>query len=179
MHDYKNKNPYEILGVSETDSSPVIERAYRNKIYLYCAMNNEATDIYGNILKDIFTTALNILLNPETRKQLDQELAFKRLIESSNPDDKSEEITHIDNWVGIYNENGFKFIKIEQIENTEDIIMCAINLVPSSSIDEQGNIKLNKLMLIQSLIDRYIKENLEFKEQLTTNRGLTYIKKEM
>ena len=52
-------------------------------------MNNEATDIYGNILKDIFTTALNILLNPETRKQLDQELAFKRLIESSNPDDKS------------------------------------------------------------------------------------------
>ena len=28
-------------------------------------------------------------------------------------------------------------------------------------------------------IDQYIKENLEFKEQLTTNRGLTYIKKEM
>ena len=57
--------------------------------------------------------------------------------------------------------------------------MCAINLVPSSSIDEQGNISLNKLMLIQSLIDQYIKENLEFKEQLTTNRGLVYTKKEM
>ena len=54
--------------------------------------------------------------------------------------------------------NRFKFIKIEQIENTEDIIMCAINLVPSSSIDEQGTISLKKLMLIQSLIDEYIKE---------------------
>lgn len=179
MHDYKNKNPYEILGVSETDSSPVIERAYRNKIYLYCTMNQNAIDMYGNILKDIFTTSLNILLNPETRKQLDQELSFKKLIESSNIEDNSNDKTHIDNWVGIYNDNGFKFIKIEQIENTEDIIMCAINLVPSSSIDEQGTISLKKLMLIQSLIDEYIKENIVFKEQLTTNRGLTYIKKEM
>ena len=105
MHDYKNKSPYEILGVSKNDSVPVIERAYRNKIYLYCRMNPDASDIYGNILEDIFTSALNILINPETRKQLDQELSLKELIAQQSVDEKEVYDTPLANWVGIFSDN--------------------------------------------------------------------------
>ena len=120
MHDYKNKSPYEILGVSKTDSTPVIERAYRNKIYLHCSMNQQAEDIYGNILKDIYTTALNILVNPETRKELDRELELKELIEQECLVGEEKYDTPLANWVGVFKEDGFKFIKIEDIENIEE-----------------------------------------------------------
>lgn len=178
MHDYKNNTPYEILGVSRTDTTPIIERAYRNKIYLYCTMNHEAEDIYGNILKDIFTTALNILTNHETRKQLDQELALKDLIEQQCVEQKEECDTPIANWIGIFTEKDFKFIKIEDIQNIEDVKVSAIHLIPHHLIDENGNISTKRLNQIQVLINQYIQENTLLKEQIIQNRGLVYTKKE-
>lgn len=178
MHDYKNKNPYEILGVSKTDTTPVIERAYRNKIYLYCSMNQQAEDIYGNILKEIFTTALNILINPETRKQLDEELAFKELIEQQCVDQKEKQDTPIANWVGVFTEQEFKFIKIEEIENVGDTKISTRHLIPPHLLDENGNISKKRLIQIQQIINQYINENEIFKEQLKINRGLVYTKRE-
>lgn len=179
MHDYKNKNPYEILGVTETDTTPVIERAYRNKIYLYCTMNQEAEDIYGNILKDIFTTALNILINPETRKQLDQELALKELIEQQCVDKEEKADTLLANWIGVFAEEGFKFIKIEEIQNIGDVKVSAIHLIPPHLIDENGTVSSKRLIQIEMLINQHIQENTLLKEQIKNNRGLVYTKKEM
>ena len=168
MHDYKNKNPYEILGVSKTDTTPVIERAYRNKIYLYCTMNQKAEDIYGNIL-----------INPETRKQLDQELALKELIEQQCVDKGEKADTLLANWIGVFAEEGFKFIKIEEIQNIGDVKVSAIHLIPPHLIDENGTVSSKRLIQIERLINQHIQENTLLKEQIKNNRGLVYTKKEM
>ena len=177
MHDYKNKNPYEILGVNRNDSNPVIERAYRNKIYLYCSMNQQAEDIYGNILKDIFTTALNILTNPITRKQLDQELALKELIEQQCVDEKDKQDTLVSEWFGIFTETDFVFTN--ELNNIEGIIIPAYSLIPTYLINENGCVSKKRISQIQTIIKEYLLTNKDLFEQIKSNNGLVYTKKEL
>lgn len=78
MLDFTDKTPYEILNVSETAITPVIERQLRHKLSLYCALDRNATDINGNNLREIFEQAAQTLTDPIKRKKLDQKIAQER-----------------------------------------------------------------------------------------------------
>lgn len=81
MLDFTDKTPYEILNVSETAFTPVIERQLRHKLSLYCALDRNATDINGNNLREIFEQAAKTLIDPNLRKQLDARLHKERQLE--------------------------------------------------------------------------------------------------
>lgn len=81
MLDFTDKTPYEILNVSETAFTPVIERQLRHKLSLYCALDRNATDINGNNLREIFDQAAKTLIDPNLRKQLDARLHKERQLE--------------------------------------------------------------------------------------------------
>ena len=137
MLDYKNKNPYEILGVQKTDSAPVIEREMRNKMYLYCSMNSEATDVNGFKLKDLYKEAARILTTPEERKKLDTELLIQEYLTSENiTTSSSTELEDLTNIYGILSTEGnFFFVKMISDEFTK-----AIDINTKEQIIEQINL---------------------------------------
>ena len=205
MLDYKNKNPYEILGVQKTDSAPVIEREMRNKMYLYCSMNSEATDINGYKLQDLYKEAARILTTPEERKKLDIELSIQEHI--SNIDIKKETKNSTEDITNIFglisNDGTFSFIKIinaeppkaidiktaneiisqvnidtiyQQQDNKTYIIIDAKHVIPKRLINQENNINKTTLLIIEVFVQEYINNNQHIIEELFP-KPIQYTKK--
>lgn len=205
MLDYKNKNPYEILGVQKTDSDPVIEREMRNKMYLYCSMNSEATDVNGYKLKDLYKEAARILTTPEERKKLDTELSIQEHL--SNIDIKKETKTSPEDITNIFglisNDGKFSLIRInneeppkaidiktekkilsqvnmdtiyQQQDNKTYIIVEAKRIIPKRLINKENNINKTTLLIIEVFVQDYINNNQKMIEELFP-KPIQYTKK--
>ena len=141
MLDFKDKTPYEILNVSETAFTPVIERQLRHKLSLYCSLDRNATDAYGNDLKTIFEEAARTLMDPELRKKLDKRLQQEwKLIELLNSfakqsKDKEESTGYI-----ILKPNGTLYISNDRSIDETEIS------VPIHKTTLQSNKDLNTLI---------------------------------
>lgn len=151
MLDFTDKTPYEILNVSETAFTPVIERQLRHKLSLYCALDRNATDINGNNLREIFEQAAKTLIDPNLRKQLDARLHKERQLEqilnkllpkTKQIPSKEEQPKYI-----ILKPDGTLYSSNDRSTEEEEITIPVSNLI-IQSIDLQDLIKQLNILII-------------------------------
>lgn len=117
------QNPYIILGIPETATDSEIKVALKSKVEIFCGRDLNNKDIEGNYLFQTYNEAAKILLNQETRKEVDRILTDERKTTSLIPtstklaikvDSKEDFISYIN--IEIFKKN--KFSKVAEPEKS-------------------------------------------------------------
>ena len=122
-------NPYVILGIPETATEKDIKIALKSKVSLFCGKDLNQKDIEGNYLFQRYNEAAKLLLNSESRKEIDrilnQEKEYTSLVpQETRPsikvDTREDYISYLN--IELFKNNTFGKITKSQKETTSVVL---------------------------------------------------------